>query len=328
MNSDKIELILRGIIKCHFNFFNEKYSFFYLKMNLDENHKIDLDKYDVIKLMGQNLNDYILLIQCKADSKLYSLEIKSRAFINTIAFNFLIQFRHPTFANLIGYVCQNFQFEGKEYNNIPNEIGLLYEFCRNNSLDFNISNKTLNNTQKQIVLVGVSRAISLLHQNNYVHLTITPENILLDDSFHPHLYGFHFMSLIDPDTRKVKQIPKKYKNFTAPEALTNGFYNEKVDIYSFGLVMLFIISENPIRYDRSAARSANVLKSYVEDGIRPLIKETIKKTIQDLIEKCWLGDPDVRPTADELFRKLAYDPECYLDDVDATVLSQYVATIA
>ncbi|KAK8883955.1 hypothetical protein M9Y10_043057 [Tritrichomonas musculus] len=196
------------------------------------------------------------------------------------------------------------------------------------NLDFNISNKTLNDTQKQIVLVGVSRAISLLHQNNYVHLTITPENILLDDSFHPHLYGFHFMSLIEPDTRKVKHIPKKYQNFTAPEALTNGFYNEKVDIYSFGLVMLFIISDNPIRYDRNAARSVNVLKSYVEDGIRPLIKETIKKPIQDLIEKCWSGDPDIRPTADELFRKLAYDPECYLDDVDATVLSQYVATIA
>ena len=103
---------------------------FFFKMNLDENHKIDLDKYDIIKLMGQNLN-YAnnLLIQCKTDSKLYSLEIKRRTSINTTAFNFLIQFKHPTFVNLIGYICQSFQFEGKEYNNIPNEIGLLYEFC-------------------------------------------------------------------------------------------------------------------------------------------------------------------------------------------------------
>ena len=137
------------------------------------------------------------------------------------------------------------------------------------------------------------------------------------------------MSLIDPDREKMKpRIQRQYKNFTAPEALSNGFYDEKVDIYSFGLIMLFIISENTIKYDRLAARSVNVLKSYVEDGLRPLIKETIKEPIQDLIEKCWSGDPDVRPTADELFRKLAYDPDFYLDDVDATVLSLYVAAIA
>ena len=49
--------------------------------------------------------------------------------------------------------------------------------------------------------------------------------------------------------------------------------------------------------------------------------------VYDLIEKCWSGYPDVMATTDELFRKLAYDPDRYLDDIDSTVLSQYVVKI-
>ena len=65
----------------------------------------------------------------------------------------------------------------------------------------------------------------------------------------------------------------------------------------------------------------------ITEGERPLINTQIKKPIRDLIDRCWSADPFERLTAEQLFEKLAYDPEYYLEGVNAEEVISYADSI-
>lgn len=65
----------------------------------------------------------------------------------------------------------------------------------------------------------------------------------------------------------------------------------------------------------------------VMQGLRPEFSVPVKESIKELIKKCWSGDPDERSSSEELYKKLTFDKNFYLDDVDVDVLQQYIDEI-
>ncbi|KAK8843776.1 hypothetical protein M9Y10_024848 [Tritrichomonas musculus] len=119
----------------------------------------------------------------------------------------------------------------------------------------------------------------------------------------------------------------------APEVTAGNPYDCKVDIYSFAIYMYALVTGNKMLYDFinvPSRRRMNGIRKYrtiIDDGIRPTFDVPVKNSIKDLIEQCWSGDPDVRPTSEELFNKLAHDPNYYLDDVDVEKINSYINSI-
>ena len=81
------------------------------------------------------------------------------------------QLNHQTIVKFVGY------FEGKD------NLTVVTEFQSNGDLHQVIKDRKLDNTKRQIIFVGVSRALMYLYSNNFIHRDIKPFNILIDDKY-------------------------------------------------------------------------------------------------------------------------------------------------
>ena len=161
-------------------------------------------------------------------------EKQFRAEVSSIG---LIQ--HINLVKLIGFCCEG------------NHRLLVYEHMLNGSLDGHLFKKSnvdaavLSwNTRYQITL-GVARGLSYLHQSCrecIIHCDIKPENILLDASFVPKVADFGLASFVGRDFSRILTSFKGTTGYLAPEWLTGVAITPKIDVYSFGMVLLEIIS--------------------------------------------------------------------------------------
>ncbi|KAJ7955875.1 Receptor-like kinase [Quillaja saponaria] len=125
---------------------------------------------------------------------------------------------------------------------------LVYEYMKNRSLDLLVygnSDQFLNwNTRFQIIL-GIARGLQYLHEDSnlrIVHRDIKASNILLDDKFHARIGDFGLARFFPEDQLYLSTQFAGTLGYTAPEYAIRGELSEKADIYSYGVLVLEIIS--------------------------------------------------------------------------------------
>ncbi|CAJ1941705.1 unnamed protein product [Sphenostylis stenocarpa] len=119
---------------------------------------------------------------------------------------------------------------------------LVYEYMKNRRK----SDEFLNwNTRFQIIL-GVARGLQYLHEDSshlrIVHRDIKASNILLDEKFQPRIGDFGLARFFPEDQTYLSTQFAGTLGYTAPEYAIRGELSEKADIYSFGVLVLEIIS--------------------------------------------------------------------------------------
>ncbi|XP_077241152.1 G-type lectin S-receptor-like serine/threonine-protein kinase At5g24080 [Tasmannia lanceolata] len=143
---------------------------------------------------------------------------------------------------------------------------LVYEYIRNGSLDkflfapASIGSKenSDSNSQQQLdrplldwniryrIAVGVARAIAYLHEECLewvLHCDIKPENILLEDDFCPKVSDFGLAKLSKKEDIVSMSRIRGTRGYLAPEWVkTEEPITAKADVYSFGMVLLEIVS--------------------------------------------------------------------------------------
>ncbi|KAL4575537.1 hypothetical protein LXL04_022384 [Taraxacum kok-saghyz] len=124
---------------------------------------------------------------------------------------------------------------------------LVYEFMSNGSLDQWIYHGNRKHVLKwdcrKKIILNVARGLAYLHEEcrqKIIHLDIKPQNILLDDDFNAKVSDFGLSKLIDRDQSQVITRMRGTPGYLAPEWL-GSIITEKVDVYSFGTVLLEIL---------------------------------------------------------------------------------------
>jgi len=125
---------------------------------------------------------------------------------------------------------------------------LVYEHMSKGSLDshlFKSNASVINWSTRYKVAIGVARGLCYLHQSCrecIIHCDIKPENILLDASFVPKIADFGMAAIVGRDFSRVLTTFRGTAGYLAPEWLSGVAITQKVDVYSFGMVLLEIIS--------------------------------------------------------------------------------------
>ncbi|KAL4577868.1 hypothetical protein LXL04_013983 [Taraxacum kok-saghyz] len=127
---------------------------------------------------------------------------------------------------------------------------LVHEFMDNGSLDqFLYGDKSRNLSWKQRfdIIFGTARGLAYLHEQYHVtviHRDIKTSNILLDDELQPKIADIGLIRLLPEDKTHIStKLAESLDNcYIAPEYAIHGHLSEKVDTYSFGIVVLEIIS--------------------------------------------------------------------------------------
>ncbi|XP_006652160.1 G-type lectin S-receptor-like serine/threonine-protein kinase SD2-5 [Oryza brachyantha] len=125
---------------------------------------------------------------------------------------------------------------------------LVYEYMPRGSLDrwiyYHHNNAPLDWHTRCRIILDIAKGLCYLHEEcrrKIAHLDIKPQNILLDENFNAKLADFGLSKLIDRDQSKVVTVMRGTPGYLAPEWLTSQI-TEKVDIYSFGIVVMEITS--------------------------------------------------------------------------------------
>ncbi|KAJ4803354.1 cysteine-rich RECEPTOR-like kinase [Rhynchospora pubera] len=129
-----------------------------------------------------------------------------------------------------------------------NDLLLVYEYMANGSLDkflFGEKKGALSWKQRHNIVIGMARGLAYLHQEFHVciiHRDIKSNNILLDENFQPKIGDFGLARLLPHDLSHLSTNFAGTLGYTAPEYAIHGTLSEKADTYSYGVVVLEIIS--------------------------------------------------------------------------------------
>ena len=89
--------------------------------------------------------------------------------------------------------------------------------------------------------------------------------------------------------------------WTAPEIVKMENYDEKVDVYSFGIVMWeLIMREEP--YDGQGG--VQIAYAAAEQGLRPAVPMFCPENYAELMQRCWAENPEDRPDFGEILETL------------------------
>ncbi|XP_043703098.1 putative serine/threonine-protein kinase isoform X2 [Telopea speciosissima] len=146
--------------------------------------------------------------------------------------------RHPNLVQLIG-CC----FEGRKRI-------LVYEYLENNSLASvllgpNNKRSILDWPKRAVICMGTAHGLAFLHEEakpHIVHRDIKASNILLDGDLHPKIADFGLAKLFPDSVTHLSTQVAGTMGYLAPEYALLGQLTKKADIYSFGVLILEIIS--------------------------------------------------------------------------------------
>lgn len=145
---------------------------------------------------------------------------------------------------------------------------LVYEYMSNSSLNkhlFGEIESDLSWERRLNIIVGTARGLAYLHEDSTVriiHRDIKCGNILLDDKFNPKIADFGLARFFPEGESHVYTRVGGTIGYTAPEYAVQGHLTEKADIYSYGIVVLEIVSGRKC-VDRSLPETMQILLQWV-----------------------------------------------------------------
>ncbi|KAL5846609.1 hypothetical protein ACOSQ3_010133 [Xanthoceras sorbifolium] len=137
---------------------------------------------------------------------------------------------------------------------------LVYEYMNHGSLDRTLfgNGPVLEWQERFDIALGTARGLAYLHsgcEQKIIHCDIKPENILLHDHFQVKISDFGLSKLLSPEQSSLFTTMRGTRGYLAPEWLTNSAISEKTDVYSFGMVLLELVSGRKNCSPRSQSHS-------------------------------------------------------------------------
>ncbi|CAF1069078.1 unnamed protein product, partial [Didymodactylos carnosus] len=165
----------------------------------------------------------------------------------------------------------------------------------------------------QIYVKQLLSALSCLHDQGIIHRDIRCVNIFLTDTTKRHIklgdlnfvYDFKFMKRNQhqqmSDVEEVISMRESIA-FMSPETITQNETTTKSDIWSLGCTLIHMLTGRIPWSNYTVASNVYYLnvKYRIAYGDKPQIPGHLSENCVDFLEKCFIHDPNKRPSCSEL----------------------------
>nr|XP_043626863.1 LEAF RUST 10 DISEASE-RESISTANCE LOCUS RECEPTOR-LIKE PROTEIN KINASE-like 1.5 [Erigeron canadensis] len=234
-----------------------------------------------------------------------SNSFSTKSFCNEILI--LSSLNHPNLVKLYGY-CSD-----------PRGLLLVYEFVPNGTLSdhLHLEKKRCLNWQLRVdIALQIATAIEYLHFSvvpPIVHRDITSNNIFVDKDMMVRVGDFGLSRLLDPGC--VCTGPQGTPGYLDPDYYRSFRLTEKSDIYSFGVVLLELVTGMKavdVRRDKREMALADMAVAKIQLGLLNEVIDPRLATVDgggvaavaELSFRCVAADKDDRPDAREVVAEL------------------------
>ncbi|CAH8253894.1 unnamed protein product [Arabidopsis lyrata] len=205
---------------------------------------------------------------------------------------------------------------------IANQLLLVYEYMKNNSLALVLSGKSplkLDWEARQKICLEIARGLEFLHEGSMikmVHRDIKTTNVLLEVDFNAKISDFGLARLHEEEHTHISTKVAGTIGYMAPEYALWGQLTEKADVYSFGVVAMEIVSGKSNTKQQGSADHVSLInwaltlqqKGDIMEIIDPILegdfnsKEVVRMIKVSLL--CTNSSPSLRPTMSEAVQML------------------------
>ncbi|KAK8888137.1 hypothetical protein M9Y10_039199 [Tritrichomonas musculus] len=265
---------------------NERLEKVQKKQSLEEKNELrildesEIENLENIEEIGSGGGGKVIKVAMK---KIYALkqmiinDFNIKNFQNFIKeYEIMNMLQHPNVLKAIGIFMSN--------KNIPPSI--LLEYCPIN-LHKAIKNKVFSKEELVKIIYQIVEAMKFIHFKKIIHRDLKPTNILIDSDGTVKICDFGISKLMTVEEQTMTRGIGSQK-FMAPEIINEeDYYDEKVDVYSFGVLLFFILSDGQL----PKIRIADIFK-----GKKAEIPSSFTELSKNLIKDCWNLKSKDRPS--------------------------------
>ncbi|KAG5621113.1 hypothetical protein H5410_006331 [Solanum commersonii] len=196
---------------------------------------------------------------------------------------------HRHLVSLVGYCIANGQRM------------LVYEYVDNKTLEFHLHGKgqpVMDWETRLKIALGSAKGLAYLHEDcqyRIIHRDIKAANILLDLNYEALVADFGLAKLTSDNNTHVSTRVMGTFGYLAPEYASSGKLTEKSDVFSYGVMLLELITA------KKPVDPSNMMEDSLVDWARPLLTRALEEEKYDgLVDPRLEGNFDT----DELHRMI------------------------
>ena len=223
-----------------------------LEQKKNENIGKSIEDFDFLKILSRKGDEFVAKVKSKLNNEIYAMKrIKENQAIKRGMFNYIerevffpMKLEHE---NIIGYITY---FKENHF------LYLITEYIENGDLQRMIQSKRngrfkIKEEKLMRIFLQCLKILSYIHSKGIIFRGFTPERILIDNNNTIKITNFKYAALYDENKSFInlginqENLFKSLKNrlelidigdFKAPEMKKNNYYDEKIDVYSMGII--------------------------------------------------------------------------------------------
>ena len=165
---------------------------------------------------------------------------------------------------------------------------------------------------------SILQSLQQVHARQIIHRDIKCGNVMLTKDGETKLIDFGYATHC-PENGHVKSGKIGSMYWMAPEISQRKAYNEKSDIWSFGIMVMEMFLGDPPYYNSNETNED--IANRLAFGDVPMV-ETMSCELQEFVQRCLAIDPEDRPSAEELLNDKFLDYAIPVTNVAKSVSSQ------
>ena len=233
-------------------------------------------------------------------------------------FELLLSIDHPCICKTYGLNTAE-EIKDESENDITT-IALFLEY-----LDFDLNEflKKIfmkDNTIKTRIIIEIIHGMIYIHKRGLFHRDLRMENIRLNSLLNAKIVDFGFAKINESffpnfTVSRSQMIGLKKSIFMAPELLSGEKYNNKVDVYSFAVILCYLLTGSLPKY---------TLKDKMNRKEFPLPSpsSSISEFGVDLISRCLSFDYESRPSFEDILNEIRENNYNLASNVNMNIVSK------